>query len=147
MPAADGAHVCDDTGAFGAHYRQHGTDDIELAEDIGIELRLDLAAAAFLNSTGQDVASVVDEDIDAARLLDNLVDPARELLVAIEHVKLLRDGTALSKLGELGRITCSRNNLITVGERSKCDLLAEAGGASRDEPDFAHGCSGVCSGT
>ena len=68
--ADDRRDVDDVTLARAAQMGQDGAGDLEQAEDIGLELALDLLRGRLLDRGQQAVAGVVDEDVDAAEAVD-----------------------------------------------------------------------------
>lgn len=116
--------------------RQHGAQDVGRAEDVGGELRLDLLAAALLDGAGEDVAGVVDEDVDAGGLREDGGDGGGERRVTGGDVEVVGEGAARLQVGEVGGVAVGGDDGVAVLQGGQGQFAAEAGGAAGDEPDF-----------
>jgi len=104
------------------------------AEDVHVELALDLLDSGFLDRAPQDVACVVDDSVEPTLALDNLPNGPRHR-AAIGHVDLEQ----LARLGQIGsrtaRITHAGIDTVPCGGELLADQPAEATRTSRDEAD------------
>ncbi len=66
--AADGGEIEDVAAALFAEVRQEGAGDVDEAEDVGVEDRHELVFGDLFEGSGDAVAGVVDEDVDAAEV-------------------------------------------------------------------------------
>jgi len=70
IETSERGEVEDVAAALGAQRRQHGAGDVDEAEHIGAELRLELLRRAFLKRAEQRIAGIVDQHFDPPEPLD-----------------------------------------------------------------------------
>ena len=73
MPAVEEI-VDDQTGALGTHDGKHRPGDVHRAEQVGLDLRPEVLGADLLEEPGVEVASVIDEHVDASEPIDGSLD-------------------------------------------------------------------------
>jgi hypothetical protein len=88
--AQDRADVDDQAGALTAHAWEHGLDHAQDADDVGVEQRLRLADARFLDGTNQIYTRIVDQHVDAPSAATHLFSAGhgRNLISDIERHEL-----------------------------------------------------------
>ena len=87
--AGDGCDVDDPSGAGSAHVRQHELAHPRQPEHVDLELAPGHLDGDVLDRTEDRVAGVVDEDVDAAVLGDDIVDEGHHRVV-VAHVDDVR---------------------------------------------------------
>ena len=86
-----------------AHMRKNGTSHIGQAEDVRVKLALSFLTAYRFNSAEDGEASVIDENIDAASVLNDVVDDLLAL-VFVSDVKVnLVEATPANSSGRVLR--------------------------------------------
>jgi hypothetical protein len=135
--ADDRRDVDDVTLARAAQMGQDGAGDLEQAEDVGLELALDLLRGRLLDRGQQAVAGVVHEDVDAAEAVDRCLGGGDGLCLVVD-VERRGKQVALSAEGGRDGIGISRrgDHEVTALERVACDLEAEATRRTGDEPNL-----------
>ena len=119
-----------------AHLRQNGAGHAQQAEDIRFKLAQDFRIVGFLDRTGQAVAGVVHEDINAFELGNGLLHHGGD----IERIAQVQgDGeqaiTGLRKRGgDFLRIARGGENRITALKGSADEFAAKTLGRAGDEP-------------
>ena len=92
---------------LGAHDRQHGARHRGEAEEIGVEHRAHVAVVAFLNSREIAIASVVDEDVDAAEAGLGGFDRSVDLILFVDVERKRKAGSLMTR-DEIGDLRLSR---------------------------------------
>ena len=136
MPAVE-EMVTQQAGALLAHHRQDGASDIHRAEQQRLDLIADLFGAQLLEEAGEEVARVVDQDVDSAELRDGGLDGRLRILRAGD-VEL--DGQQVVVVAhrsrDLRRIAAGGDNGVAGGQGGLGDVDAQASTSAGDEPHF-----------
>ena len=124
-----------------AHALQRLTRDIEDAEEIDLHLRPDLLITVLLETAREAIPRVVDDDIDAAEVLDRGVEGGGDagFVGDVEferEVVFARGGVGE---GELGGVAGGGDGSVAGVEDVLRVFAAEAGGGAGDEEDTRHG--------
>ena len=73
------------SGALGSESGQHGSDDIQRSEEVGLHAAPNLVGLAFLDGPNQSVAGVIDHHIQGAEAFDGRIEGGVDL-VFLRHV-------------------------------------------------------------
>ena len=128
-----------------AHAGQHRASHSEEAEHVGIELRANFRLLAFFYGRLIAVAGVVDQHIDASEFRFGGGD-SRGDLRRIRHVEIECQRAVAGSFdqGSEPCLVARSDHCAPAAREHECgEFMAEAGGASSDEPDggiFRKGC-------
>lgn len=117
---------------------QYRLDDMEDAEDVGLQLVAQFLLAEILHGADQGVTGVVDHHVQPAEPLSGRRDRF-EHLGAVGGVQLQRQYRVTEPLDQVGQppgVAGGGRDLVAALQGSLCELTAEAARGTRDEPDF-----------
>src|SRR6266702_6657209 len=132
--AQDRADVDDLAGALAAHAGEYGLDHTHYAKDVGVEQRLRLVDARFLDGTDQIDTGIVDQNVNAASAAAHVFNAGldRSLVADIERDELnARERTC--------RCGCAdaAEDPVAPGGQQLGGRLADAGRCTRDQDNAA----------
>jgi hypothetical protein len=124
------------SGALGSESGQHGSDDIQRSEEVGLHAAPDLVGLAFFDGPDQSVACVVDHHIQGAKALDGRIKGGVDLVfvgdVQSEREGLLRNDGCEGLDG--GNISSGQHHPVACLEGCLGDGATEPGRTAGDEP-------------
>ena len=130
--AAHRADVHDGATALLAHVRQHELRQAHRAEHVDVELAARLVERHVLDGAVGAIAGVVDQDVDAAGLGDDLLDTGAHGVVVGDVHRQRPDAAARELLEALGAARGAVDGVAELVQLQGGDL-ADAGGGSGDE--------------
>jgi hypothetical protein len=128
----------DQTGAVLTHPRQYSSSDVQGAEKVRLDLRPEVVRADLFEEPGDEVARVVDQDVDPAELVDR--SPNGGLgIIGTGHVELDDQQLVLGSDGggDLLRVAARGHYYGVTG--SQCglgDVRSRAASSTCDQPNF-----------
>jgi hypothetical protein len=134
---ADRRHVHHQPVALRAHHRQHRLGHVDEPEHVGLEHVAHFLVVALLDGGEVAVARVVHQRVDAPEMLARLRHHVLDLLAA-GHVQRQHQraiAVAFGNVGHLRRVARGDHGAPSAREHQLGEFAAEAGGASRDQPD------------
>ena len=120
-----------------AQRRQHGAGDVDEAEHIGAELRLELLRRAFLKRAEQRIAGIVDQHVDPPEPLDRGLEARGRLAGLGEHRAPWRAGCQRNRapLRRIG-IAPGGDHLVACRQGRFGDFCADPARGAGNEPDL-----------
>lgn len=130
-----GTDVHQPPGPLLAHDGQHGTGDIDQAEDVEVEQRPGLRVGDLLQRAEQAAAGVVDQDVDAPEPVHGGLDRLRDAVV-VRHVQGDReDVVGAPQIGRHAfRVSYGDRDIVTACQRGAGDFSADSTGGAGDKP-------------
>ena len=120
-----------------AHHWQCGASDIHRTEQERLDLIADLFGAEFLEEAGEEIARVVDQNVDSTERRDGGLNGRLRILRA-SHVEL--DSQQVVVVAHCGRdlrsIAASGDDSMAGGQGGLGDVDAQASTSAGDEPHF-----------
>lgn len=111
----------------------HGADYVHHAEDVDVKIGADFGVGELFNRTDEDVARVVQGNVDAAETRDNGVDAAPDVGFVGEREQVF---AAADGCGELVGIARGGGDAVPCGEQLPNEGEPEYAGRAGYEPDW-----------
>src|SRR4029453_4490373 len=122
-------------GALLAHHRQDGASDIHRAEQQRLELIADLFRAELLEEAGEEVARVIDQDVESAELRDGGLDCCLRIQWAGDVEFVCQEVVMVAPRGrDLRRIAPRGDNGVASCQDGLGDVDSQASPSAGDEP-------------
>ena len=130
------------TSAFlRAVMRHHGADHVHHAEDVDVKIGADFGVGELFNRTDEDVARVVQGNVDAAETFGDGGDAAFDVgFVGERHGECEQVFAVADGCGELVGIARGGGDAVPCGEQLPNEGEPESAGCAGYEPDWGvHG--------